>query len=128
MVDYIIMEMDDLKSTKTPTAVYLDLSKAFDTLNYDIFFSKLEFYGISEILLPLIKSFLINRFQSVQYEIMTSELLDIKIGIPQGSILGLLFFSILFNDLVNSSRLFSFLIYADDTTIYFNLEDFPANN
>ena len=68
--------MDDLKSTKTPTTVYLDLSKAFDTLNYDIFFSKLEFYDISEILLALIKSFLINRFQSVQYENMISELLD----------------------------------------------------
>ena len=59
---------------------------------------------------------------------MTSELLEIKTGIPQGSILGPLFFSILINDLVNSSRLFSFLMYADDTTIYFNLEDFPANN
>ena len=59
---------------------------------------------------------------------MTSELLKIKTGIPQGSILGTLFFSILINDLVNSSRLFSFLMYADDTTIYFNLEDFPAKN
>ena len=59
---------------------------------------------------------------------MTSELLKIIIGIPQCSILGPLFFSILINDLINSSRLFSFLMYADDTTIYFNFEDFPANN
>ena len=59
---------------------------------------------------------------------MTSELLEIKTCIPQGSILGPLFFSILINDLVNSSGLYSFLMYADDTTIYFNLEDFPANN
>ena len=59
---------------------------------------------------------------------MTSELLEIKTGIPQGSILGPLFFSILINDLVNSSRLFSFLMHADDATIYFNLEDFPAYN
>ena len=128
LVDYIIMEMDDPKTTKTPTTVYLDLSKAFDTLNYDIFVSKLEYYGIIGIALALIKSYLINRFQYVQYENMTSELLEIKTGIPQGSILGPLFFSILINDLVNSSRLFSFLMYADDTTIYFNLEDFPANN
>ena len=41
------MEMNDLKATKTPTIVYLDISKAFETLNCDIFFSKLEFYGIS---------------------------------------------------------------------------------
>ena len=55
--------MDDLKATKTPTTMYLDLSKAFDTLNYDIFFNKLEFYGISGIPLALIKSYLINSFQ-----------------------------------------------------------------
>ena len=66
--------MDDLKVTKTPTTVYLDLSKAFDTLNYDIFFSKFEFYGISGVPLALIKSYLSNRFQYVQYENMTSEL------------------------------------------------------
>ena len=84
--------MDDLKATKTPTTVYLNLSEAFYTQNYDIFFSKLEFYGISGISLALIKrSQLINRFQYVQYENMTSELLEIETGIPQGSILGPLF-------------------------------------
>ena len=41
-IDYIIMEMDDPKTTKSPTTVYLDLSKAFDTLNYNIFVSKLK--------------------------------------------------------------------------------------
>ena len=128
LVDYVIMEMDDPKITKTLTTVYFDLSKAFDTLNYDIFVSKLEYYGIIGTPLALIKSYLINRFQYVQYENMTSELLEIKTGIPQCSILGPLFFSILINDLVNSSRLFSFLKYADDTTIYFNFEDFLANN
>ena len=100
--------------------MYLDLSKAFDTLNYDICVSKLEYFGITGIPLTLIKSYLINRFQYVQYENLTSELL--------GSILGSLFCSIFMNDLVNSSRLFLFLMYADDTTIYFNFEDFPANN
>ena len=114
------MEMDDSKATKTPTAVYLDLSKAFDTLNYDIFVSKLEFYGITGIPFALIKSYLINRFQYVQYENMTSELLETKTGILQGSILGPLFFNIFINDLVNSSNLLSFLMNADDTTIYFN--------
>ena len=54
--------------------------------------------------------------------------MEIKTGIPQGSILGPLFFSILINDLVNSSKMLSFLMYADDTSIYFNLEDFPVNN
>ena len=62
----------------------------------------------------------------MHFENFKSEFLEIKAGIPQGSILGPLFFSILINNIVNSSNKFSFLMYADDTTIYFNLEDFPA--
>ena len=76
----------------------------------------------------LIKSYLINRFQHVQHKNMTSKLLKIKAGILQGSILGPLFFGIFINDLLNSSNLFLLLMYADDTTIYFNLEKFLSNN
>ena len=61
--------MDDLKAIKTTTTVYLNLSKAFDTLNYDIFFSKFEFYGISRIPLALIKSYLINVFNMYNVKI-----------------------------------------------------------
>ena len=53
-------------------------------------------------------------------------LIEIKTGIPQGSILGPLFFSIYINDIVKTSTKFSYLMYTDDTTIYFNLEDFLA--
>ena len=126
LVDYIIKEMDDAQSAKTPITIYCDLSKAFDCLNFDIFFSKMEYYGVSGNPLALVKSYLTTRYQYVHFENRKSELLEIKAGIPQGSILGSLFFSILINDIVNSSNKFSFLMYADDTTIYFNLEDFPA--
>ena len=76
----------------------------------------------------MIRSYLTNRFQYVQFENSESDLLEIKTGIPQGSILGPLFFNIMINDIVNSSNKFNFLMYADDTTIYFNLEDFPIEN
>ena len=76
----------------------------------------------------LIKSYLNNRFQYAQFENCKSDLLEVKTGIPQGSILGTLFFSVLINDIVKSSSKLSFLMYADDTTMYFNLEDFPALN
>ena len=128
LVDYITTEMDNTKKIKTPTAIFLDLSKAFDTLNFNILLNKLQYYGIHGIALSLIKSYLTNRFQYVQFENSESDLLEIKTGIPQGSILGPLFFSIMINDLVKSSNTFKFLMYADDTTIYFNLEDFPLED
>ena len=116
--------MDDRKHIKTPVAIFLDLSKAFDTLNFDILLHKLQYYGISGVPLSLMKSYLSNRFQYVKYNNFDSSLLEINAGIPQGSILGPLFFSIYINDLVFSSNKLSYLLYADDTTLYFNLEDF----
>ena len=118
--------MDNAQRVKTPVTIYCDLSKAFDCLTFDIFFSKMECYGVSGIPIALVKSYLTNRYQYVHFENCKSELLEIKAGIPQGSILGPLFFIILINDIVNSSNKFSFLMYANDTTIYFNLADFPA--
>ena len=79
-------------------------------------------------LLALVESYITKRYQYLQFESCKSDLLEIKTGIPQGSILGPIFFSILINDIVNCSIKFSFLMYADDTTIYFNLEDFPTIN
>ena len=104
------------------------MSKAFDTLNFDILLHKLKYYGVDGTSLALIKSYLTNRYQYVQFENSDSELLEIVNGIPQGSILGPLFFSIFINDLVNSSNKFQFLMYEDDTTIYFNLDEFPREN
>ena len=62
LVDYIIKEMDDAQSVKTPVTIYCDLSKAFDCLNFDIFLSKMEYYGVSGTLLALVKSYLTNRY------------------------------------------------------------------
>ena len=124
LADYIIKEMDNIKKIKTPTAIFLDLSKAFDTLNFDILLNKLKYYGVRGTTLALIKSYLTNRYQYVQFENSDSELLEIVTGIPQGP----LFFSVFINDFVNSSNKFQFLMYADDTTIYFSLDEFPREN
>ena len=110
------------------TTIYIDLSKAFDNLRYGILLDKLKYYGISGIPLELIKSYLTNRQQFVSYKDCESDLLEVKTGIPQGSILGPLFFSICINDIVNSTSKFNFLMYANDTTPYFNIEDFPLQS
>ena len=68
-----------------------------------------------------------NRKQYVVYNNYNSNLVDVTTGVPQGSILGLLLFSIFINDLIHVTENLKFIMYADDTTIYFSLEDFdPA--
>ena len=68
--------------------------------------------------------YLTNRKQYVVFNSQNSETVDITTGVPQGSILGPLLFSICINDLITISNKLKFIMYADDTTIYFNLEDF----
>ena len=74
------------------------------------------------------QSYLTNRKQYVVFNSCQSDYSEIYTGVPQGSILGPLFFSIYINDLTNVSNRLNFLMYADDTTIYFNLEEFEYLN
>ena len=125
LVDYINHEMD---IGNTPEAIFIDLSKAFDTLNFDILIHKLQFYGLSGNSLALMKSYVTGRMQYVLFNKTKSDLAIITTGIPQGSILGPLLFSIYVNDIINSSDKLQYLLYADDTTLYFNREHFTPHN
>ena len=74
--------------------------------------------------LRLLTDYLTNRKQYVRFNNYNSDTTNISTSIPQGSILGPLIFSILINDLIHTSDKCKFIMYADDTTIYFNLEYF----
>ena len=95
----------------------MDLSKAFDTLNHDILLKKLEVYGIRGVTLSWFSDYLSNRQQYVDFNGMSSNLLSINCGVPQGSILGPLLFLLYINDIINSTPFLSFILFADDTNI-----------
>ena len=97
-------------------AIFCDLRKAFDTCNYQILLKKLEKIGIRGKTLEWFKSYLSERKQFVVIDGVSSELLDIDIGVPQGSILGPILFLIYINDLPLCTSLLM-LLFADDTTI-----------
>ena len=88
----------------------------------------MKHYGIDGLAHKLIKSYLKNRKQYVEFNNNCSEMENIKNGVPQGSILGPLLFLIYINDIPNVSNVFNFLVYADDTTLYCCLEDIDHVN
>ena len=100
-----------------PINVYLDLSKAFDTLDHNIVLHELKYYGIEGTALRLFESYLNERQQYVDLDGTTSSNNRILTGVPQGPILGHLPFIIYINDIAQSSKHFNVIIYADDTTL-----------
>ena len=114
LVDRLTYAMD---RNQLPINIYLDLSKAFDTLDHDILLKKLKYYGIIDKSLSLLKSYLTERIQQVKYNDIISDPLTIKCGVPQGSILGPLLFIVYINDIKAASNYFHPILYADDTTL-----------
>ena len=111
-----------------PVNIYLDLSKAFDSLKYDILMSKLKFYGLQSKALQLLKSYLSDRSQYVQIDNVKSNPHSVSCGIPQGSVMGPLLFNIFINDIINATTKFTLIMYADDTTLVSHLENFGTTN
>ena len=99
--------------------LFLDFSKAFDTVNHNILLSKLYTYGIRGTPFKWFQSYLCNRTQFVKIDEIESSMETITCGVPQGSTLGPLLFLLYINDLPNSSEKLSFRIFADDTNIFF---------
>ena len=100
--------------------VLLDFSKAFDTINHKILLYKLQHYGIRGIALKWFENYLNNRQQFVSINDSNSSIKTVGCGVPQGSILGPLLFIIYINDFRNSSKTLSFLLFADDSNIFYS--------
>ena len=102
MYDKISSSIDQRKCS---VGVFLDLSKAFDTVNHDILLNKLDYYGIRGLSLDWFKSYLTNRSQFVEFNGASSSSKFISCGVPQGSIVGPLLFLLYINDLSKVSDL-----------------------
>lgn len=124
LIDRILTEMD---SGKIPICVFLDLSKAFDTLDHDILSHKLNYYGVKGNASKLLNDYLTGRNQYVDFDGTESSTLPISTGVPQGSILGPLLFIIYMNDIAEITSLFNMIMYADDTSLQSTLNYFDFN-
>ena len=116
--EFVTDVIESLEQNKTTLSVFLDLSKAFDTIDHKILLEKLEYYGIRGTALKWFDSYLSNRKQYVRFNDTNSSIRTVTCGVPQGSVLGPLLFIIYTNDLSNCLKHAHAIVFADDTTIY----------
>ena len=122
-ISQLIITLDDfantLKNKEQTDAILLDFSKAFDKVDHEGLLLKLEHYGIRSSLLLWVRSFLIGRKQKVLVDGAASSPTPVMSGVPQGTVLGPLFFLVYINDiskgLSNGTKI---RLFADDSLLY----------
>ena len=120
IIDFVDKITKSIDPGKFSVGIFLDLSKAFDTINHKILMRKLEHYGIRGVAKKWFENYLRNRKQLVKFNGIKSEKMTITTGVPQGSVVGPLSFLLYINDIQYCSELVSVILFADDTNVLYS--------
>ena len=124
LIDIIDNILEDLESGNYVAGLFIDFSKAFDTVNHEILADKLHHYGIRGHALDWFRSYLCDRNQFTVVNGKSSNLKSIKCGVPQGSVLGPLLFLIYTNDIANCTKQTNKTrLFADDTGMFLSRDN-----
>lgn len=119
LIDVKSRIIENIENKMFTLGVFLDLRKAFDSVDHNILLLKLSRYGIRGIVSDLFKSYLSSRQQFVSIDSKKSDYLSVKKGVPQGSILGPVLFLLYINDITEVQYTPEIKMFADDTSIFF---------
>ena len=114
-IDYLTYKLDN---SIVSINIYIDLLKAFDTLTHSMLLDKLSYYGVNSVAKNLLQSYLSHRHQVVDFNGSTSDTLEIRTGVPKGSVLWPVLFAVYINDLPSCTDMFNMMMYAGDTTLF----------
>jgi len=118
IIEFLDTAYQTLNSKRVIISVFLDFSKAFDTVKHDVLLSKMDHMGVRGHALGWFKTYLSGRSQYVSIDEVNSTFSSIDMGVPQGSVLGPLLFLLYINDMYRSSVKLKFVHFADDTTVF----------
>ena len=124
IIDAIEEITNALDQKKHAVGIFIDLKKAFDTINHSILLNKLKLYGIRGVAGEWLRSYLTGRVQYVKMGLYLSKTLGISCGVTQGSVLGPKLFNVYINDIFGVSQLLKLILFADDTNIFFSTNNY----